>query len=141
MAREMITLRVEAEQLTEIDQAASELGMNRTEYLLKAADLMNQFEKKFTWKKVQEYAKGLNTVDAVVLQNMFIKYLAETQAVKNVYGEYQGIMEEFVTVHDDKGPRMLTGEELYNVLLDSYTRTEKNNKDNHDKKIEYYKNL
>lgn len=140
MAREMITLRVEAEQLTEIDQAAAAAGLNRTEYLLKAADFMTKFDKG-TFEKVQFYAKNLNTIEAVVLQNMFIKHLAQDQAVKNVYGEYQGIMDEFMIVHDDKGPRMLTGEELYNVLLDSYIRKEKNNKDNHDKKIEDYKNL
>ncbi len=140
MAREMITLRVEAEQLTEIDQAATAAGLNRTEYLLKAADFMTKFDKG-TFEKVQSYAKNLNTIEAVVLQNMFIKYLAQVGAKKQVYGSYSGIMEEFMTVHDDKGPRMLTGEELYNVLLDKYTRDEKHNKDKRDKKIEDYKNI
>ncbi len=141
MAKENVNVRLEPGMLTQMDMSADRVGMNRSDFVFESCNLFLSMDKEWTCKKVQGYAKNLNTIEAVVLQNMFIKYLAQVEAKKQVYGSYSGIMEEFMTVHDDKGPRMLTGEELYNVLLDKYTRDEKHNKDKRDKKIEDYKNL
>lgn len=132
MAKEVITVRMDSELLDQIDKAAAEMNMNRTEYMLAAADMFNQIDKTFVMAKVQEYAEGLKTTEVMVLQNFFINDIAQVDAAHEIWGfrSPSRILKHFMTVQDDKGMRMLTGEELYTVLKDNYKKKDKRHKEN-----------
>lgn len=120
--------------LEDIDKRAKELGMSRNELILKAIDTFMNFDNDFLeYIKIQ--ANGLHTPEYLVIQNFIITKIADQEARFEVYGETQEMVEGFIFVRDDKGTRVLTGNELKKILKDSKVRKYKNEL----KELENYK--
>lgn len=120
MANELISVRIpngNKWNLKDIEEKSQKYGMEKSEFILAAIDMLMNFDEVF-FKKIQSYAKGLNIPEYIVLQNMVINQFAKEAAEEAAYGPLRKVLHEFVHVTDEKGPRTLTGEELFNVLKD-----------------------
>lgn len=111
----------------DIEKKAKELDMNKTELALKAIDLFYNMDNDFI-KMINERAEQMHTSPHIIIQNEIMKSLAKKDAETKVWGAAGEILDNYLTVSDDKGTRMLTGTELYNVLLDKYIREQKHEK-------------
>lgn len=105
--------------LEQIDKRASELGLNRSQFVTKALLMLVNFDLDF-WKKIARYAENLRLPEWVVIQNMLIKRFAREDAEAQVFGRQSKMLDEFISFHDETGPRTPTGEELYNILKAQY---------------------
>ena len=104
----------------DLEEKAEALGLNKSEFILKAVDFMVNFDTDI-WKMIEKSSKGLKVDECVMMQNMFIKALAKKEAFKEVYGEYEvKFLEEFMFVNDESGYHMMTGQKLLNVLKETY---------------------
>nr|DAE48202.1 MAG TPA: hypothetical protein [Caudoviricetes sp.] len=113
----------------DVEARAKELGMEKTEFILKAVDMMMNFDNTF-FKKIQEYSAGLNTPEYMVIQNMIIKNMAldAAKVETDTWGGSDKLMSEFQAVNEKGTIRMLTGEELFNNLKEEFIFKIKNNK-------------
>ena len=117
---------------------AKNLGMTRNELIVKAVDMFYNFDDEFL-KYIKHYSDGLNIPEYLIIQNMIIWRMGEEDAQREVWGSFREALPEFFHVHDDRGPRTLTGKELYNVAKDSKVEELKRQKEQHDKMMEQYK--
>jgi len=105
--------------LEQIDKRASELGLNRSQFVTKALLMLVNFDLDF-WKKITRYAENLRIPEWLVIQNMLIKRFAREDAEAQVFGRQSKMLDEFISFYDETGPRTPTGEELYNILKAQY---------------------
>lgn len=103
--------------LSDLEKRAEELGLDRNEFVLKAVDMMMNFDNDFL-NYIKHYADGLKIPEYLVIQNMIIKIMADKEAKTEVYGAHSEILDEFINVVDNKGARTLTGNELKKILKD-----------------------
>lgn len=125
MAKETISFRVEKEIIESIEAFAERLGTSKSNVAEMALTIFAEFDKDLFLKDVCRTALALGVSEAKVIQNVYIKSLARLGALKEVYGEFSEIAEEFTTVTDQAGTRMLTGADLYETLLNQYITEEK----------------
>lgn len=113
----------------DIEAKAKELGMDKTEFILKAVDMMMNFDNTFL-KKIQEYSEGLNVSEYMVIQNMIIKNMAldAAKVETDTWGGTDKLMTEFQAVNEKGVIKMLTGEELFNNLKEQFVTEIKVNK-------------
>lgn len=113
----------------DIEAKAKELGMEKSEFILKAVDMMMNFDKEF-YKRIKQYSEGLNAPEYIVIQNMIIKNMAMDSAKveTNTWGGTDNLMVEFQAVNEKGTIKMLTGEELFNTLKEQFVFEIKNNK-------------
>ena len=107
--------------LEDINKKAEEMGLDRNEFIIKAVDLLMNFDNEFL-KYIEKYSKGLKIPRYLVIQNMIMKQIADKEAKKEVYGPTGEVLKEFTQVEDDKGARTLTGQELKKLLNDEYIK-------------------
>ena len=107
------------------DKRAKDLGLDRSELIIRGMELVMNFDKEFL-DYIKYYAEGLQIPEYLVIQNMVIVRMADEEAQKEVYGDLDGIVEGFMSTIDKKGPRQITGKELKDILKDKYTREYKN---------------
>lgn len=107
--------------LKDIEKKAEELKLDKNDFIIKAVDMLMNFDNEFI-KYIEKYSKGLKIPEYLVIQNMIIKQMADKEAKKEVYGELQELLEEFMVIHDEKGPRTATGQELKKILKDKAVR-------------------
>ena len=107
--------------LSDLEKRAEELGFDRNEFVLKAVNMMMNFDNDFL-NYIKYYAEGLKIPEYLVIQNMVITRMADEEAQKEVHGKLTGFVEGFMSTIDDKGPRQITGLELKNILKDSKVR-------------------
>jgi len=121
MANELIQARKtnDTYTLADLDHKAAELGMNRSELINKAVDILMGFDAVF-FKKIQGYSEGLHIPEWLVLENMIIKRMADEAAEIEVYGGGTRLLDEFMLVGDGAEHRSVTGEELFNSLKGQY---------------------
>lgn len=124
MANETISLRIAPEKIQKIDIAAAEKGLSRTDFMLKAVDMLLNFDEGF-YKRVEEYAEALKLPEYMVIQNMVISEIAKKSAKAKVWGERQEMLFEFPVVSKGVQLRMMTGEELFKSLEKMYIHNEK----------------
>lgn len=113
----------------DVDKAAEALGISRSEFILKAVDMLIGFDKVF-YKHIRSYAKGLKFPEFVVIQNIIIKRMAQERAHREVWGGSGEILDEFISLKDKEGDefRIATGPELEKILYDSYIWDERRKK-------------
>ena len=104
--------------LEEIDKRAEELGINRSQFTALALQTLINFDLNF-WKKIQSYSEGLNQPEWLIIQNMLIKRFARDAEVQ-VFERKSKMLDEFMNFHDEAGPRVPTGKELYKILKEQY---------------------
>lgn len=107
------------------DKRAKDLGLDRSELIIRGMELVMNFDKEFL-DYIKYYAEGLQIPEYLVIQNMVIVRMADEEAQKEVYGDLGGMVEGFMSTIDKKGPRQITGKELKDILKDKYTREYKN---------------
>ncbi|MFN2363162.1 MAG: hypothetical protein ABR596_02600 [Halarsenatibacteraceae bacterium] len=103
-----------------LDEKAESLGLNRSELISTALDMIIKFDNEFI-KKMQKRAEGLNMPLGYVIQNMIIKRLAEeaaeTEVDQELGREYsQRALMEFQSKRVGNSYKPITGEELFNDL-------------------------
>ena len=141
MAQEIIRATVPANNnwhTEDLEAKATAMGMSKSDLILKAVDMMVNFDDEFL-KYIKHYSDGLNIPEYLIIQNMIIWRMGEEDAQREVWGSFREALPEFFHVHDDRGPRTLTGKELYNVAKDSKVEELKRQKEQHDKMMEQYK--
>lgn len=113
----------------DIDIKAKELGMDKTEFILNAIDMMLNFDEDF-YKKIQGYSEGLNIPEYLIIQNMIIKNMAMDAAKveTNTWTTKDKLMTEYQMVNEKGTIKTLTGEELFNNLKEQFIFEIKNNK-------------
>lgn len=125
---ELISVRIPNSnkwKLKDIEKKAKDYGLEKSEFILNAIDMMMNFDEVF-FKKIQKYSDGLHIPEWLVLQNMIIKRMAEEAAFYEAWGSRKKILTEFASGGDDmEHQRMFTGEELFNMLKAQFFDEEK----------------
>lgn len=116
-----LNIRVPDGLIEKIDQYAKEHGQNKTDFVLKAIDMLLNFDEVF-FSRVNEYSKGLNIPEWLVIQNMIIKQMAIDAAETEVWGPLQKPLKEFISVNDGTGYKTMTGEELFIMLKKQFVQ-------------------
>lgn len=97
--------------LKDVDERAEELGLSRTDFVLRAVDMLINYDQVFL-DYVKDYVEGLKIPEYLVIQNMIIARMADEEAKREVYGFSSKTLDEFMSVVDAEVPRALTGKEL-----------------------------
>ena len=79
-----LNIRVKEGYLEEIDKAAAKYGMNRTEFVLTAVEMLSSFDSEF-YQLLQQYGKVFRAPVWQVIQNMITRRIAEESAVDEVW--------------------------------------------------------
>lgn len=111
----------------DIEAKAKSLGIDKREFILKAVDMLMNFDNGF-YQRIRRYSTGLKVPEYVVIQNMIINQIAKNSAETKVWGEHQKMLKEFAFAGEGENMRMITGEELFNMLEGSYIHEEKRKK-------------
>lgn len=109
--------------MADIDKKAAEMGLNRTDFILQAVDLLVNFDKDFL-DHIKRYAKDLNIADYLVIQNQIIRLQADREAEYEVMGKTsQKLLTEFAYTTDESGNiKTMTGTELFEMLKEERRR-------------------
>lgn len=118
-----LNIRVVDGYLEKLDTKAQKFGMNRTDFVLKALDMLMSFDEIF-FKKIQGYSEGLNIPEWLVIQNIIIKRMAQDHAKTEVWGPSGETLKEFVSVNDGDGYKTITGEPLFEMLNELFIKEE-----------------
>lgn len=134
MPNELLSVRLPVNSFTleDVDKKASELGLTRSELVIKAVDMMLNFDKVFI-EKAQHYSKGLHIPEWLVIQNMAIKRMVELDTHRKVWNA-GNLLPEFVFI-DDKA---VTGSELIKRLENQTFQEEEKKKVEALLRREYY---
>jgi hypothetical protein len=98
-----------------IGERAKQFGINETDYLIKAAELMNGFDINL-FKQIEAYGARFDAPSWLIIQNIIIKRFALDAAESEVLGDNTTLLREFC--ENETGP--ITGNDLYNVLKQAY---------------------
>jgi hypothetical protein len=114
--------------LEEIDKRAKELGLNRSQFVTFALETLVKFDldRLKSIKANGEMICGLPFW--ATLENIIIKNQAKRQAHFDAW-EWEstigpGVIDEFTIIETPKGPKALTGNELYEALRAKYIKEE-----------------
>ena len=119
-----VRLNKETMTLEQIDKRAEELGLNRSQFVTLALQMMVNFDLVF-WQRVQKYSTELHIPEWMVIQNMLIERFGREAAKLEVWGrQHPHILDEFTSVRDQNGVRTLTGGELFDVIKKKYYQIE-----------------
>jgi hypothetical protein len=113
--------------LEDIEVKAKSLGIEKGDFILKAVDMLMNFDNGF-YQRIRQYSTGLKVPEYVVIQNMIINQIAKKSAETKVWGEHQRLLKEFAFAGEGENMRIITGEELFNMLEGSYIHEEKKEK-------------
>ena len=134
MPNELLSVRLPVNSFTleDVDKKASELGLTRSELVIKAVDMMLNFDKVFI-EKAQHYSKGLHIPEWLVIQNMAIKRMVELDTHRKVWNA-GNLLPEFVFIDD----KTVTGSELIKRLENQTFQEEEKKKVEALLRREYY---
>lgn len=129
MANELLSVRLPVGSFTlqEVDEKANKIGLSRSEFVIKAVDMLMNFDDVFL-EKIKMYSEGLNIPEWLVMQNFIIDMMAQDAAKMNVWGPSQDILMMFPMLNDGDGYRMVTGGELHEMLTKMYEGDEEKKK-------------
>lgn len=124
MAQEKLQVTIPASNkwhTEDVERKAKELGMEKTEFVMNAVDMMMNFDNVFL-QKIKEYSEGLRVPEYIVIQNMIIKNMAldAAKVETNTWTGKDKLMVEFQAVNDKGVIKTLTGEELFNNLKELF---------------------
>jgi len=97
--------------LSDIEVRAAELGIDKNEFVIKAVDLLMNFDNDFL-NYIKYFAEGMKLPEYLVIQNMIFFRKLDEEAQNEVFGSSTKMVEGFMSVTDEKGTRALTGKEL-----------------------------
>ena len=101
--------------IADIDNRAKELGIKRTELVIKAVELYINLDD-LVISGLKKLEVGLQVPDYLILNNLVIENMAKNKAnIELRGGNYQGHT-PFVIISDELGLRMLTGKELFDNI-------------------------
>lgn len=121
--KEMIQARIPVNNEWDNDELAAkakELGMNKSEFIVKAVDFFVNFDSA-TYLKLDIHANSLHIPLWLYIQNKLIKEMAQTAAELEVGKTTSKIVDDYILFEDEEGPRVLTGMELFNELKELYS--------------------
>ena len=122
-----LNIRVPDGYLEELDLKAQIFGMNRTEFVMNALDMVLNFDEMF-YKKIIKYSQGLNNPEWLVMQNIIICRMAHDHAKVKVWGATGETLREFVSIDDGEGYKTITGMPLYEMLINIFIEEEEKEK-------------
>lgn len=124
----------------DIDKRAKEFGLKKGDFILFAVDFMLNIDDT-AWGIISNYSKGLKVPEYLIIQNILIKRAADQAAQMETYGRIlDGVLDEFISNSQDGiNWKMLTGEELFNVLKDKYVREYKKEIKEAEEELNSYK--
>ena len=107
--------------IEDVERRAKELGMEKTEFIMKSIDMMMNFDDTFL-NKIFEYSEGLKVPEYMIIQNMIIKNMAldSAKVETNTWTGKDKLMSEFQSINEKGILKMLTGEELFNNLKEQF---------------------
>ena len=105
--------------LEDLDRKAEDLGMSRSKFVLRAVEMLLNFDKSFL--DILDQYKSLGFPEYLVIQNLIIKAEAEREATNEVYGKIPRVYTEFVMTDDG----YLTGAKLFNKMKQESIRESK----------------
>ena len=101
--------------IADIDNRAKELGIKRTELVIKAVELYINLDD-LVISGLKKLEVGLQVPDYLILNNLVIENMAKNKANIELKGKgYQGPT-PFVIITDELGARMMTGKELFDNI-------------------------
>jgi hypothetical protein len=116
MSDGMLRVDIHENELVEtIGKRAEQYGIDETDYMIKAAELLNGFNVDL-FKQIEAYGARFDVPSWLVIQNIIIKRFALDAAESEVLGDNTTLLREFC--ENETGP--ITGNELYNVLKQAY---------------------
>lgn len=113
---------------SELEAKAEELGLNKSELIIKAVDFFINLDTD-TYEKMVAAANGLHIPLWLYMQNKIIKDMAQTRVEFEKGISDSKLVNEFMMMEYPEGTKVLTGVELYKSLKEFYTLLyKKNNK-------------
>lgn len=100
--------------LEDLDRKAEDLGMSRSQFVLRAVEMLLNFDKSFL-DILDQYTR-LGLPEYLVIQNLIIKAEAEMTARDEVSGKTPRIYLEFAMTDRGNGAQYLTGKELFEQM-------------------------
>lgn len=100
---------------SELEAKAEELGLNKSELIIKAVDFFMNFDNAIL-NYIKDYSENLNIPEYLVVQNLIIKLIADDEAKAEVYGNRTELLSEFRFIMENGVPRTVTGLELKEAL-------------------------
>jgi len=101
--------------IADIDEKAKELGIERTELVIKAVEIYLNLHD-IVINRVNKLAKELQVPEYLILNNLVLENMGINKANIELKGKgYQGST-PFVIVTDELGTRIMTGEELIEFI-------------------------
>ena len=104
--------------LKDIDRKSKELGIDRYELIRQAVDMMMNFDRDFL-DYIKTYEDALKIPKYLIIQNIIISKIADSEARIEVYGPKTQNIEGFIFLENEKGPKVLSGNELKEHLKSS----------------------
>ncbi len=112
--------------IDDLEAKAEELGMNKSEFIIKAVDFFINFDPAI-YLKLDIKAKGSNIPLWLYTQNKIIKEMAQSAAEYEAGKVSSKLTDEYIYLEDKEGVRLLTGMELYKELVELYSLSYKSN--------------
>lgn len=132
-----LNIRVKEGYLEKVDEAAARYNMNRTEFVLKAIDILANFDETF-FKKIQQLSNTLNLPEWVVIQNIILDEMAKEVAELAVWDRTSKNFGKFMWIEDKAGSRIMTGSEYFDNRIKQYIWEEEKRKVEVLLRREYY---
>jgi len=101
--------------IADIDEKAKELGIERTDLVIKAVEMYLNFDNDFL-NYIKHFAQGMKVPEYLVIEIMIADKKIDEEAEVEVYGPIQKMVDGFSFVTDEKGTRVLRGKELEKYL-------------------------
>jgi len=105
----------------DIEAKAKEMGIEKSELVLKAVDMIMNFDKT-TYQKIEAMSEGLKLPEWLVIQNLIINTFADKAADRDLNGNRPEILKEFTAMSDGEDYKILTGVPLYDRLKEYHTK-------------------
>lgn len=103
----------------DLEKKAEKLGMNKGDFLLEAVNMMMCFDDVFL-KKLENQSEALKIPVWLLIQNTIIKNMAEDAAKVETKTARAKLMPEFSYIQEGETKRIVTGEELFDMLKDNF---------------------
>lgn len=103
--------------LEQIDEVAKKYDLNRTEFVLKALEMLLGFDD-FFLAELSRWAEGLHLPEWIIIQNMVLARFAKQDASETVYEEKSPALDEFQYTTRN----IITGRELYQRFYKDYVK-------------------
>lgn len=115
MAKEHIGTRIDGKLKKKAQEAAKKLGISYSQFIEDAVELYSGLDSYFI-ECSEDISDNLLKIDrSMVIQNIFLGWVAEKIALTEVFGDWENNLDEFTTTFEG----MLTGEKLVKEIANN----------------------